>query len=344
MKVGILNITGYGGIELARILNRHPEFKITCVTGRSAAGEHLSNIFPHLSALDLTIKEQLDEEVDIVFSALPHAASAHQLKPYIEKGIKVVDFSADFRLNDQKEYESWYGTNHPLPGHLSKASYGLPELNRDSIKGSSLIANPGCYPTASILALAPAMENSIITEDVIIDAKSGVSGAGRGLSLNTHFSEVNESVKAYSVSGHRHMPEVVQEIGKLNDDVKMKLTFLTHLIPMTRGILVSAYAGIKDSQLEGKSNSINLLRNLYKDYYKQEKFVTVTDQPPTTKQTLGTNQCLIYPTIDIRNNRLIVIACIDNLVKGAAGQAVQNANILFGLPEETGLKDLALYP
>ena len=344
MKVGILNITGYGGIELARILNRHPEFEITSITGRSAAGEQLADIFPHLSVLDLTIKDQLDEGLDIVFSALPHAASAQKLMPYIEQGQRVIDFSADFRLNDPKEYQFWYGTDHPLPSYLSTASYGLPELNRESIKTSSLVANPGCYPTASILALAPAMATGLITEDVIIDAKSGVSGAGRGLSLNTHFSELNESVKAYSVSGHRHMPEVVQEIDKLNNDVKIKLTFLTHLIPITRGILVSVYAGINPSKLEGKSNTVDLIRDLYRDYYKDEQFVTVTNQPPTTKQTLGTNQCLIYPTIDTRNNRLIVIACIDNLVKGAAGQAVQNANILFGLPEETGLEDLALYP
>ncbi|PZC45991.1 MAG: N-acetyl-gamma-glutamyl-phosphate reductase [Chloroflexi bacterium] len=344
MKAGILNITGYGGVELARILNRHTEFEITSVTGRSAAGENLSDIFPHLSGLNLTIKDQLDDDVDIVFSALPHAASAQKLKAHIDNGQKVIDFSADFRLDDPKEYESWYGTAHPLPNYLNTASYGLPELNRKSIKASSIVANPGCYPTASILALAPAMANSFITEDVIIDAKSGVSGAGRGLSLDTHFSELNESIKAYSVSGHRHMPEVIQEINKLNNDLKIKLTFMTHLIPITRGILVSVYAGINPLKLEGRSNNIDLIRAIYQEYYKNEKFVTVTNQPPTTKQTLGTNQCLIYPTIDTRNNRLIVIACIDNLVKGAAGQAVQNANILFGFPEETGLEELALYP
>ncbi|MCH2311312.1 MAG: N-acetyl-gamma-glutamyl-phosphate reductase [SAR202 cluster bacterium] len=344
MKVGILNITGYGGIELARILNRHPEFKITSITGRSAAGEKLADIFPHLSELDLTIKDELDEQVDIIFSALPHAASAQKLKPYIESGQRVVDFSADFRLDDITNYEDWYGKDHPLPSHLSLASYGLPELNRESIKSSSLVANPGCYPTASILALAPAMANSLITEDIIIDAKSGVSGAGRGLSLNTHFSELNESIKAYSVSGHRHMPEVVQELTKLNNEVNIKLTFLTHLIPITRGILVSAYAGLNIAKLDNKSNNSELIRDVYKQYYKDERFVTVTDQPPTTKQAQGTNQCLLYPTVDIRTNRLIVISCIDNLVKGAAGQAVQNANILFGFPEETGLEDLALYP
>ena len=344
MQVGILNITGYGGIELARILNRHPEFKFTSVTGRSAAGEKLADIFPHLSELDLTIKDELDEQVDIIFSALPHAASAQKLKPYIESGQRVVDFSADFRLDDITNYEDWYGKDHPLPSHLSLASYGLPELNRESIKSSSLVANPGCYPTASILALAPAMANSLITEDIIIDAKSGVSGAGRGLSLNTHFSELNESIKAYSVSGHRHMPEVVQELTKLNNEVNIKLTFLTHLIPITRGILVSAYAGLNIAKLDNKSNNSELIRDVYKQYYKDERFVTVTDQPPTTKQAQGTNQCLLYPTVDIRTNRLIVISCIDNLVKGAAGQAVQNANILFGFPEETGLEDLALYP
>ncbi len=344
MKVGILNITGYSGIELARILNRHPEFEITSVTGRSAAGQNLADIFPHLSGLNLVVKDQLDDGLDIVFSALPHAASAEKLIPFIKNGKFIVDFSADFRLNDSKEYEYWYKTEHPIPEHLKSASYGLPELNRTKIANSKIVANPGCYSTASILALAPAVASSFITEDVIIDAKSGVSGAGRGLSLNTHFSEVNESIKAYSISGHRHMPEVVQEINKLNNELQIKLTFLAHLIPITRGILVSVYAPINPVYINEKSTSVEFIHNMYQEYYRDEQFVFISDQPPTTKQTLGNNRCIIYPTIDTRTNRLIVIACIDNLVKGAAGQAVQNANILFGIPEEVGLEDLALYP
>jgi N-acetyl-gamma-glutamyl-phosphate reductase len=344
VKAGIINVTGYGGAELARILSRHPELDVVSVTGRSSAGKRLAEVFPHLSGTDMPITEELEGETDIVFSALPHAASAERLMPLIEAGTKVVDFSADFRLKDAAVYTEWYKVEHPSPSTLQAAAYGLPELNRDEIRTSNLVANPGCYPTAAILALAPAVAGGLITEDVIIDAKSGVSGAGRALSLNTHFSEVDENLKAYSVGGHRHMPEVTQELGRINPGPELRLTFLAHLIPMVRGILVSCYAPLNTAVAGTGDTAVARVREAYEEYYRDEPFVIVTDEPPATKQTLGANNCLIYPTIDPRTDRLVVIACIDNLVKGAAGEAVQNANIMLGLPETAGLQQLALYP
>ena len=210
MKVGILNVTGYAGAELARILFRHPEAEIISITGRSMAGKSIGEVFPHLAELDMTITEDITESVDVVFSALPHAASAERLAPLIREGVKAVDISADSRLKDLAEYESWYGTTHPCPEFLEEAVYGLPELHKDEVGETNIVGNPGCYPSAAILALAPALKAGIIEPDIIIDAKSGVSGAGRGFSFNTHYSEVNESVKAYGVDGHRHLPEIVQ--------------------------------------------------------------------------------------------------------------------------------------
>ncbi len=344
MKAGIINVTGYGGAELARILDRHPELEVVSVTGRSSVDKRLGEVFPHLSGVDLPITEELTSETDIVFSALPHAASAERLLPLINAGAKVVDFSADFRLKDAAVYSRWYKIDHPSPSHLERAVYGLPELNRSEIRASSLVANPGCYSTAAILALAPAVTAGLITEDVIVDAKSGVSGAGRALSLNTHFSETNESVKAYSVGGHRHMPEITQELGRINPGPELRLTFLTHLIPMTRGILVSGYAPLNTTVTGTCDAALSRVREAYVEYYRDEPFVTVVDEPPATKQTLGSNNCLVYPTADVRTDRLVVIACIDNLVKGAAGEAVQSANVMLGLPETVGLQQLALYP
>lgn len=344
MKAGIVNVTGYGGAELARILAGHPELEVASVTGRSMVGKRLGEVFPHLSSVDMPITEELDGALDVVFSALPHAASAEMMVPLVEAGARVVDFSADFRLKDAAVYSEWYKIDHPSPAHLETAVYGLPELNRARVRGSSLVANPGCYPSASILALAPAVSGSLITEDVVMDAKSGVSGAGRGLSLNTHYSEVNENIKAYSVGGHRHMPEITQELGRINPGPVLKLTFLTHLVPMTRGILVSGYAPLNTAVTGSGESAASKVREAYEEYYRDEPFVTVAHEPPATKQTLGSNNCIVYPTVDIRTDRLIVIACIDNLVKGAAGQAVQNANLMLGLPETAGLKQLALYP
>lgn len=343
MKVGIINITGYAGSELARILYRHPEVEITSVTGRSAAGQQLNEVFPHLSAMDLTIEPELSGSLDLVFSALPHKASAEACIPELEKGVKVVDISADFRLKQADEYAEWYGVDHPDPTYLEEAVYGLTELHRDDVRESRLVANPGCYPTSAILALAPAVAQGIITQDVIVDSKSGVSGGGRSLTMTNHFSEVNENVFAYALGGHRHLPEITQELGNLSDET-LNLTFLTHLIPMTRGILSSSYATLANpSEWTGDEGKKRIM-DLYQDYYADDPFVQVVPVPPQTKQTLGNNLCLVHPTIDQRTGRLMVISCLDNLVKGAAGQAVQNMNVMCGFPEETSLEALAVYP
>jgi N-acetyl-gamma-glutamyl-phosphate reductase len=343
MKAGIINVTGYTGVELARLLYRHPQVKLTSVTGRSAVGQTLGQVFPHLVDLALPINAELDD-VDIVFSALPHKASAEALLPAIKQGKKVIDLSADFRLKNVAEYESWYEVTHPCPELLSEAVYGLPELNRSSIAVSRLIANPGCYPTSAILALAPAVKARLIQPEIIVDSKSGVSGAGRTLGLMYHFSEANENVSAYALDGHRHLPEIVQELQKLSLQPALSVTFLPHLIPMTRGILSSCYATLVEGKLASGEKGKEEIRQLYRDFYQGEPFVRVVDTPPQTKQTLGNNMCLIYPTIDVRTNRLIVISCIDNLVKGAAGQAIQNMNLMLGFPETMGLDDLAVYP
>ena len=343
MKVGIINVTGYAGAEVARILSRHEEVEITCVTGRSGAGKNLGDIFPHLSNLDMEISPDLDKSVDFVFSALPHAASAEALKEAVSSGIKGVDISADFRIRDLNTYSEWYDVEHPCPELMESSVYGLPELHRSEIKDCQIAANPGCYPTASILGLAPALEAGIIEPEVIVDAKSGVSGAGRSLSLKIHYSEVNENISAYGLDGHRHMPEISQELDLLSEQ-HVNLTFLPHLIPMTRGILASCYAPLKDNYIANTSDLKSAVKALYKDFYKDEKFTHVVDTPPMTKHTLGSNDCIIYPTVDIRAGRLMVVSCIDNLVKGAAGQAIQNMNIMCGMPEDSGLNQLAIYP
>ncbi len=346
MRVGIINVTGYSGCELARILYRHPEVTIASVTGRSAAGQRLGDVFPHLSRLDLTIQPELEGSLDLVFSALPHKASAEAVMPLLDSGVKVVDVSADFRLNDAAEYEEWYGAVHPGPQYLAEAVYGLIELNRDRVGPARLIANPGCYPTSAILALAPAVKEGLVEPDIVVDSKSGVSGAGRSTKLNTLFSEVNENVGAYSLDGHRHLPEIRQELEKLTGGGKgsLSLTFVPHLIPMTRGILSSCYARLKPGAFASNQQARDGVRELYQDFYAGEAFVKIAGAPPQTKQTLGNNDCLIYPTVDVRTGRLIVISCLDNLVKGAAGQAVQNMNLMAGFPETTALEALAVYP
>ncbi|PKB72132.1 MAG: N-acetyl-gamma-glutamyl-phosphate reductase [SAR202 cluster bacterium Io17-Chloro-G6] len=343
MKVGIINITGYAGSELARILYRHPEVEVTSVTGRSAAGQQLNEVFPHLSAMDMTIEPELSGSLDLVFSALPHKASAEACIPVLEQGVKVVDISADFRLKQADEYEEWYGVTHPDPTYLEEAVYGLTELHREDVTAARLVANPGCYPTSAILGLAPALANGVITQDIIVDSKSGVSGGGRSLTLTNHFSEVNENVFAYALKGHRHLPEITQELTPVAGKA-LNLTFLTHLIPMTRGILSSCYSTLTNPAEWTGDEGQKKIMDLYRDYYAGDPFVQVTPVPPQTKQTLGNNLCLVHPAVDQRTGRLIVISCLDNLVKGAAGQAVQNMNVMCGFPEETSLEALAVYP
>jgi N-acetyl-gamma-glutamyl-phosphate reductase len=338
INVGIINVTGYAGVELARLLHKHPKVKLGSITGRSAAGQKLADVFPHLADIDMTITAELDK-VDFAFSAMPHKASAEVIIPLIERGLKVVDISADFRLKDADKYPQWYDFAHPSPKLLQKAVYGLPEFHRSEIAKAGLVANPGCYPTGALLALAPAVKEGFIEPDVIIDSKSGVSGAGRTLSLSVHYAEAVDNVRAYSVHGHRHLPEIAQELETLNPGFPVSVTFLPHLVPMSRGILSSCYAKLKESKLVK-----NKILELYRDYYKGEPFVRVVDKPPETKQAWGSNLCLIYPIIDAKSGRLIVISCLDNLVKGAAGQAIQNMNIMLGFPETDGLEALPVYP
>lgn len=336
MKVGIINVTGYTGVELARLLYQHPEVELASVTGRSAAGQKLGEVFPHLADIDLTIEAELGK-VELVFSAMPHKESAKEVIPLLSRGIKVVDISADFRLKDASEYKRWYGFSHPSPQLLKEAVYGLPELHRAKLASAKLVANPGCYPTGAILGLAPALKAKLIEPNIIIDSKSGVSGAGRSLNTTSHFAEANEDTTAYALEGHRHLPEITQELKSLSPQPP-SITFVPHLVPMTRGILTTCYAPLVNKMAEKE------LKKLYTDFYKDEPFVRVTSSPPHTKHTWGSNLCLVYPAIDPRAGRLIVISCIDNLVKGAAGQAIQNMNIMLGLPEATGLEALALYP
>ena len=350
IRVGIVNVTGYAGAELARLLWRHPEARVVSVTGRSEAGKKLAEVFPHLAVYDLTIAPELGE-VDFAFSALPHAASAEACLPLAKAGVPVVDISADFRLKDPAVYAEWYGVEHPAPELLTGAAYGLTELNREAVRSARLVANPGCYPEAALLALAPAVRAAIIGPEVIIDAKSGVSGAGRGLALNTHLGEAGENVSAYGLKGHRHLPEIVQELAAMWPAAEApasappapRVSFVPHLMPMTRGILATCYAPLAEGALPA-GGAQKAVAELYRDFYRDEPFVWVADAPPSTKQTRGSNACIVYPTVDERAGRLIVVSVLDNLVKGAAGQAIQNMNAMLGLPETAGLEMLAVYP
>jgi N-acetyl-gamma-glutamyl-phosphate reductase len=343
IRVGIINVTGYAGAELARLLYSHPEAQLVSVSGRSAAGKSLEDVFPHLACYNLTISDEIGD-VDFVFSALPHAASAEACAPLVRAGVPVVDISADFRLRDPKEYAEWYGGEHPAPDLLPQAAYGLTELNREAVRQSRLIANPGCFPEGALLALAPAVKAAIIGPDIIIDSKTGISGAGRGLDLKYHFGEAAESVSAYGLSGHRHLPEIVQElvamwpVAEAPATPQPKVTFTPHLIPMTRGILSTCYAPLASPLSEDD------VRELYRDFYGGEPFLRVVDSPAATKQTRGSNMCLVYPTVDVRTDRLVVLSVLDNLVKGAAGQAIQNMNAMLELPETIGLDAPAVYP
>ena len=365
VKIGVINVTGYAGAELARLLYTHPEAQLTSVSGRSAAGKPLADVFPHLASYDLTIGEDIGD-VDFAFSALPHAASAEACAPLVRSGIPVVDISADFRLRDPKEYTEWYAVEHPAPDLIPQAAYGLTELNRDAVQQAKLIANPGCFPESALLALAPAVKAGIIGPEIIVDSKSGVSGAGRGLDLKYHFGEADESVSAYGLSGHRHLPEIVQELAAMWPQAEAppvidrtvsvwsatdpqargapRVTFIPHLIPMTRGILSTCYAPFLPGALPSGEAMRDAVHELYRDFYAGEPFVRVVDSPPATKQTRGNNMCLVYPTIDPRTDRLIVVSVLDNLVKGAAGQAIQNMNAMLGLPETMGLDAPAVYP
>jgi N-acetyl-gamma-glutamyl-phosphate reductase len=361
ISVSIVNVTSYSGLELLRLLSQHPHFEVKSVTARSAAGQRLYDVFPQFcaglkrhggisSGFDpaLVITNEPDK-VDLAFVCLPHAAAAASVVSLLERGTKVIDLSADFRLRDAAVYQEWYKLAHPAPALLETAAYGLCERYRERIAVATLVANPGCYATAAILGLMPAMAARVISTDIIIDAKSGLSGAGRSPTLSTHYAEANEDVCAYSLSGHRHLPEISQELmaaalaegNPLNQPPR--ITFIPHLVPMTRGLLATCYADLQQDA-QGHVLTGAEVRELYETYYAGEPFVHIVDQPPHTKWTYGSNNCFIYPTVDTRTGRLVVISCLDNLVKGASGQAIQNANRLYGLPETCGLSPMSINP
>jgi N-acetyl-gamma-glutamyl-phosphate reductase len=340
IKVGIVGATGYTGIELVRLLLGHPQVELVAATSRSYQGQKLSSIFPHfVGVTDLVCAElnpaELADKCDVVLIALPHGHSVALAEILVAAGKKVVDLGADFRLQDREIYSQWYREEPAAAELLSQAVYGLPELHREKIKKACLIASPGCYPTSSILALAPLVKEKLIDlSSIIIDAKSGVSGAGRSLALGSHYAEVNESFKAYKVANHRHTPEIEQElIGLAGQEIR--LSFTPHLVPMTRGILATVYANPEG----GAELSQARLTELYTSFYREEKFVQVLEgQLPQTNWVAGTNNCQLAVTFDRRAGRIIILSAIDNLIKGAAGQAIQNMNIMCGLAEDEGLQ------
>jgi N-acetyl-gamma-glutamyl-phosphate reductase len=345
IKVSIIGATGYTGSELVRILYRHPEVELVALTTRSYAGMPLHKVYPHLYKYNQLICEEMDlpkifDISDVVFVALPHGHAMPVALEAARRGKKMIDLGADFRFSDFQVYEKWYKVEHEAKKLLEAAAYGLPEVNRDKIKGAWLVANPGCYPTSAILAMAPLLKQKIIdTGSIVVDSKSGVSGAGRGLALGSHYCEVNENFKAYNVAAHRHTPEIEQALSRIAGE-QITVTFTPHLLPITRGILSTVYA--KLSSVVG----VEQIRELYQDYYKDEFFVRVLPEGtlPQTKWVAGTNHCDIGLAVDSRTGRVIVISAIDNIVKGASGQAVQNMNIICDLPEDTALAGPGLYP
>lgn len=345
LKIAICGGSGYAGAELLRILSFHPEIEIKVVTSEKSAGKRVSDLFPHLTRYSNLIYEPLVWEdilsrADLFFMALPHGASQEAVDFFVSKGKRVIDLSADYRLRDASVYESWYKTPHRFKNTLRKAVYGLPEINRKKIARSKLVANPGCYPTGAILGLYPAIKNKLIdTESIVIDSKSGTSGAGRKSDISFSFCEVNEGFKAYGLTTHRHTPEIEQELSAIAKR-DIKVNFTPHLVPIDRGILTTVYARIM------KSTETEKVLELYRETYKKEPFVRLldVDKFPNVKNVRGTNICEISVIVNKRTGTLIIVTAIDNLVKGASGQAVQNMNIMTGFPETTGLDSIALFP
>lgn len=333
-RIAILGATGYTAVELIKILLRHPAAEIVVLTSRQEGSPHLAAIHPSLAQrLDLTLENLGPTEVasraECVFSCLPHGASAAVAAPLVSAGCRVIDFSADYRLDSSDVYTQWYGEKHPDPERLGKVAYGLPELFREQIRGSTLVANPGCYPTSAILPLAPLLKAGLIDpKDVIVDSKSGVSGAGRTPKLTTHYPECNESLSAYNIGRHRHTPEIEQVLSTAAG-TPVEVIFTPHLIPMDRGILTTTYS--RPLRAVSEEEVLETLREFYED----EPFVRVVDHLPATKDSMGTNYCDI--TARMVRGRILTISCLDNLVKGASGAAVQNFNLLYGHPETTAL-------
>lgn len=345
IKIAIIGATGYGGVELIRILQRHPEVSIHSLHSSSQQGKNIVQSYPHLHNLtddvlqDIRV-DKIASEVDIVFLATPSGVSSKLVPQLMEHGVKVIDLSGDYRIKNQSLYEKWYKKDPPDEFWLDKAVYGLSEWLDEDLTNVKLISNPGCYPTAALLGLAPLVQQQLIdVNSIIIDAKSGVSGAGRNPNLTTHFSETNENLKIYKVNEHQHIPEIEQKLKQWNANVGA-ITFSTHLIPMTRGIMATMYANATSV------TDIDTLFDLYRESYKNDYFVRIREKGtyPSTKEVYGSNFCDISLAYDERTNRIMVVSVIDNLVKGAAGQAVQNMNKMLGIDEKTGLDFYPMYP
>lgn len=345
IKAGIIGATGYAGSELVRILLGHKEVEITWFGSRSYIDKKYYEVYQNMfqivddTCLDDNI-EALAEEVDVIFTATPQGYLASILTEDILSKVKIVDLSADYRIKDVATYEAWYKIEHKSPQFIEEAVYGLCEVNREDVKKARLVANPGCYTTCSILTVYPlAKEGLIDMSSIIVDAKSGTSGAGRGAKVDNLFCEVNENIKAYGVASHRHTPEIEEQLGYASGE-KVLLNFTPHLVPMNRGILATAYASLKDGVTE------EMVRAAYDKYYANEKFVRVLDAGvcPQTKWVEGSNYVDVNFVIDKRTNRVIMMGAIDNLVKGAAGQAVQNMNLMFGFEETEGLALVPMFP
>ncbi len=341
IKVGIVGGTGYTGVELLRLLAQHPQVELRAITSRADQGMPVSQMFPSLRGhVDLCFTHQDEahlDQCDLVFFATPNGIAMHHARALLDAGVRIIDLAADFRIQDVGVWEKWYGISHACPDLVPEAIYGLPESNREQIKHARLVANPGCYPTAVQLGFIPLLEAGIVDcSSLIADAKSGVSGAGRKAEASIMFSEVADNFKAYSVSGHRHLPEISQGLAR-SAQQEVSLTFVPHLTPMIRGIHATLYA-----RIQGDVN----LQALYEQRYANEAFVDVmpAGSHPETRSVRGANCCRIAVHRPQQGNTVVVLSIIDNLVKGAAGQAVQNMNIMFGLPEMTALTNIPLLP
>ncbi len=340
LRTGIVGATGYTGSELLRLLARHPQATIHVVTSRSEEGRSVSDLFPNLRGqIELSFSNpdtKALRECDVVFFATPNGTAMQEVAQFLDAGIKVIDLSADFRLKDPVTWSRWYGQDHAAPELLERAVYGLPEINREQIKTADLVANPGCYPTAVTLSLLPVIEQGLVDPDrIIVDAKSGVSGAGRKAAIDMLFSETGESFRAYAASGHRHHPEIIQVLNSVGES-PVSMTFVPHLVPMVRGIHVTAYVWLND-----KAD----VQALYESRYQDEPFVDVmpAGSHPETRSVRGSNQCRIA-LHQPHDNILVILAVIDNLVKGAAGQAIQNMNLISDFSEDSGLDLSPLLP
>lgn len=345
LNVGIVGASGYTGVELARILATHPEVKVTAATSRKYAGQMLADVFPNLrERIDIRCEnlaiDQLIDRADFFFTAVPHKTAMDLVPELLSAGKKVVDLSADYRIRDAEVYEQWY-QEHSSKHLLQDAVYGLPELYRKNIATSQLTANPGCYPTSVILALAPLLREKLVdTESLIIDSKSGTSGAGRAASVSTLFCEVADGFRPYKVGGaHRHIPEIEQELSLLAE-TEVTISFTPHLLPLSRGILSTVYANLSE-----RASSADL-QHLYESAYAQEPFVRLlpSGMAPATQHVRGSNCCDIGVQVDRRTNRVIVMSAIDNIVKGASGQAIQNMNLMNGFAENCGLMHAPFFP